>query len=45
MHGSLISFNNLATIEQRLVSKIIGGLAPTTLQQMNACLRAALAIP
>jgi len=45
MHDSLISCNNLATIEQRLVSKIIGGLAPMTSQQMNDCLRAALAIP
>jgi mRNA interferase MazF len=42
LHDSLISCNNIATIEQNLVSKIIGSLAPTTLQQMNDCLRAAL---
>lgn len=42
LYDSLISCNNLATIEQSFVSKIVGSLAPTTLQEMNDCLRAAL---
>ena len=44
MHDSLISCNNLATIEQSAVRKVIGTLAATTLQQMNDCLKAALEI-
>jgi mRNA interferase MazF len=42
---SLISCNNIATIEQSLISKIIGSLAASTLKVVNDCLRAALEIP
>ena len=45
LHDSLISCINLATIEKNLVSKVIGNLAPITMQQVNDCLRAALEIP
>jgi mRNA interferase MazF len=42
LHDSLISCNNLATIEQSLVHKAIGTLSDATMQQVNACLRSAL---
>jgi mRNA interferase MazF len=45
LHDSLISCNNIATIEQKLVSKVIGSLRPKLLQEMNTCLKAALEIP
>ena len=44
LKSSLISCNNIATIEQRLVSNVIGSLAASTLTEMNNCLRAALDI-
>jgi mRNA interferase MazF len=42
LYDSLISCNNIATIEQRLVTKVIGSLPATLLQQLNDCLCAAL---
>ena len=39
---SLISCNNIATIEQSLVSRVIGSLAPSILAETNDCLRAAM---
>lgn len=45
LHDSLISCNNLATIEQHLIDKVIGSLAPTTMQQVESCLKAALGLP
>jgi len=44
LHDSLISCNNLATIEQKLVSTTLVDLAPAILQQVNDCLRAALEV-
>jgi mRNA interferase MazF len=44
LHNSLISCNNIATIQQRLVSKIIGSLSPPLSQAMNDCIGAALEI-
>jgi mRNA-degrading endonuclease toxin of MazEF toxin-antitoxin module len=44
LKDSLISCNNIATIEQSFVSKIIGSLAAPILKEMNDCLRAALEI-
>jgi mRNA interferase MazF len=44
LHDSIISCNNLATIEQNDVHKIVGSLAPATVQELNECLRAALEI-
>jgi mRNA interferase MazF len=45
LHDSVISCNNLATIEQALVAKLIGSLTDPLMQQVNDCLKAALAIP
>ena len=44
LHDSLISCNNLATIEQALISSVIGSLPATAMQQVDACLRAPLSI-
>lgn len=44
LHDSLISCNNLATIEQSLIERVIGSLATALMQQVNDCLRAALGI-
>ena len=41
---SLISCNNIATIEQSLVSKVVGSLSAALLKEMNDCIRAALEI-
>jgi hypothetical protein len=43
-HDSLVSCNNLATIEQALIHRTIGALSPTLLLQLDACLKAALQI-
>ena len=45
MHDSLISCNNIATVEKNLISSVIGALGPGTLPQMNDCLKAALELP
>ena len=45
LHDSVVSCNNLATIEQTLIAKVIGSLSPTLLSQADACLKAALALP
>jgi mRNA interferase MazF len=45
LHDSLVSSNNLATIEDRLIDQVIGSLDPVLVQQLNACLKAALEIP
>jgi mRNA interferase MazF len=45
LHDSLVSCNNLATIEQRLVDRVIGKLSPAYVQKLNACLKAALELP
>lgn len=45
LHDSVVSCNNLATIEQQLIDQVIGSLAPALMQQVNACLRAALELP
>ncbi len=44
LHDSLVSCNNLATIEQALIQRVIGSLPPATMLQVDACLRAALSI-
>ncbi len=44
LHDSLISCNNLATIEQALVNRVIGSLPAATMQRVDSCLRAALSI-
>ncbi len=44
LHDSLVSCNNLATIEQALIDRVIGSLPPPTMQKVDLCLRAALSI-
>jgi mRNA interferase MazF len=45
LHDSLVSCNNLATIEQRLIDRVIGSLSASLIQRINACLKAALELP
>ena len=44
LHDSLVSCNNLATIEQRLVIRKIGSLPPAAMAKVDDCLRAALGL-
>lgn len=44
LHDSMVSCNNLATIEQSLIDKVIGSLSPLLMQKVNDCLKAALEI-
>ena len=44
LHDSLVSCNNLATIEQSLINKVIGSLSAALMQEVNDCLKAALEI-
>jgi mRNA interferase MazF len=45
IHDSVISCNNLATIDERLIQKLKGTLAAKTVHEMNDCLKAALELP
>jgi mRNA interferase MazF len=45
LHDSLVSCNNLATIEQSLIGRVIGSLPDAVMQQIDACLKAALDLP
>jgi mRNA interferase MazF len=45
LHDSMISCNNIATIEQTLIAKVIGSLPPTTMNKVDNCLKAALQLP
>jgi mRNA interferase MazF len=42
LHDSMVSCNNLATIEQSLIQKTIGTLSAALLKQLDDCLKAAL---
>ncbi len=42
LHDSVVSCNNLATIEQSLIDKVIGSLPTAVMQKVDDCLRAAL---
>jgi mRNA interferase MazF len=44
LHDSLISCNNIATIEQSLVDKVIGSLSPDLVEALEKSLKGALAI-
>ena len=44
MRPSVINCSNLATISQADIRKVIGTLSPATLRQLEACLKAALAL-
>jgi mRNA interferase MazF len=45
LHDSLVSCNNLATIEQSLINRKIGELSPAMMARVNDCLKAALELP
>jgi mRNA-degrading endonuclease toxin of MazEF toxin-antitoxin module len=45
LHDSLVSCNNLATIEKGLIDKVIGTLTAPLMRNANDCLRAALELP
>jgi mRNA interferase MazF len=45
LHDSVVSCNNLATIEQNLIDKVIGSLPAALMQKVNDCLKAALELP
>jgi mRNA interferase MazF len=44
LQDSLVSCNNLATIEQSLIDKVIGSLSGAMMQKVDECLKAALGI-
>ena len=45
LHDSVVSCNNVATIEGHLIDKVIGALAPDLIEQLDRCLKAAFALP
>jgi mRNA interferase MazF len=45
LHDSVVSCNNLATIEETLILQKIGGLSAATMVKVDGCLRAALGLP
>lgn len=45
IHDSVISCNNLATINENRIQHRIGILGPTVIQEMNGALNAALELP
>ncbi|WP_088258385.1 type II toxin-antitoxin system PemK/MazF family toxin [Fimbriiglobus ruber] len=44
LHDSLVSCNNLATIEQALIDRAIGSLPATTMTKVDECLKVSLQI-
>ena len=44
LHDSLVSCNNLITVELTRIQKVIGHLPPTTMQKVDDCLKAALGL-
>ena len=44
LHDSLVSCNNLITVEVTRVHKVIGRLPATTMQKIDVCLKAALGL-
>jgi mRNA interferase MazF len=45
LHDSVISANNLATIEDGLIQRKIGALSAASMKQVDNCLKAALGLP
>jgi mRNA interferase MazF len=45
LHDSVVSCNNLVTIRQDRVDRVIGSLPPAVMQQVDGCLKTALALP
>jgi mRNA-degrading endonuclease toxin of MazEF toxin-antitoxin module len=44
LHDSLVSCNNIATIEQNLIARPIGNLSAAFMDQVDVCIGAALAM-
>jgi mRNA interferase MazF len=44
LHDSVVSCNNLATIERLLIQKVIGNVDGASMQKIDDCLKAALDI-
>jgi mRNA interferase MazF len=44
LHDSLVSCNNLATIEQSLIAKVIGSLPPALMTRIEGCLKLAMGL-
>lgn len=45
LRNSVVSCNNLHTIDQRRINRTIGRITEPLMQQIDACLKTALAIP
>jgi mRNA-degrading endonuclease toxin of MazEF toxin-antitoxin module len=45
LHDSAVKCEHLITIHRNLIRRVIGSLAPYLMQQINACLKAALDLP
>jgi mRNA-degrading endonuclease toxin of MazEF toxin-antitoxin module len=45
LHTSVVNCNTLTTVRQADVLRILGSLSSTSMQQIENCLKAALAIP
>lgn len=45
LHDSAVKCENLMTIHERLIDRVIGRLSPALMRQVDACLRAALELP
>lgn len=45
LKDSIVSCENLATVEQSLVQRTIGSLAPGVVAQVNDCLKVSLELP
>jgi mRNA interferase MazF len=44
LHDSLVSCNNLATIEVGLIAKVIGSLPPVLMNRIEGCLKLAMGL-
>ena len=44
LHDSAISCNNLATVREDRIDRVIGHLSATMMQRLDACLKAALGL-
>jgi mRNA-degrading endonuclease toxin of MazEF toxin-antitoxin module len=45
LRNSVVSCNNVNTIDQNLIPRKIGEMSPAMMRQINDCLKAALGIP
>ena len=45
LHDSVISCNNLATVRENRIERVIGGLPDAVMRQVDDCLKSALGLP